>query len=85
MHAPESGSMQSQELGFCPFRRQFLQPRVSDLVAVRCFAFADCICFRGNRGGLMGLVFLVAEWIHFTLFGIILPTINLKVYTSWGL
>ena len=28
---------------------------------------------------------LVAQWIHFTLFGIILPTINLKVYTFWGL
>ena len=31
------------------------------------------------------LVYLVAEWIHFTLFGIILPTIKLKVYTFWGL
>ena len=29
--------------------------------------------------------FLVAEWIHFTLFGIILPTIKLKVYTFWWL
>ena len=28
---------------------------------------------------------LVAEWIHFTLLGIILPTIKLKVYTFWGL
>ena len=28
---------------------------------------------------------LVAEWIHFTLFGIILPTIKLKVYTFLGL
>ena len=28
---------------------------------------------------------LVAEWIHCTLFGIILPTIKLKVYTFWGL
>ena len=28
---------------------------------------------------------LVAEWIHFTLFGIILPTIKLKVYIFWGL
>ena len=27
---------------------------------------------------------LVAEWIHFTLFGIILPTIKLKVYTILG-
>ena len=29
--------------------------------------------------------YLVAEWIHFTLFGVILPTIKLKVYTFWGL
>ena len=28
---------------------------------------------------------LVAEWIDFTLFGIILPTIKLKVYTFGGL
>ena len=28
---------------------------------------------------------LVAEWIHFTLFGIILPTLKLKVYTFGGL
>ena len=28
---------------------------------------------------------LVAEWIHFTLFGIIFPTIKLKVYTFGGL
>ena len=35
---------------------------------------------------LLGLFygFLVAEWIHFTLFGIILPTIKLKVHTFWG-
>ena len=26
---------------------------------------------------------LVAEWIHFPLFGIILATIKLKVYTFW--
>ena len=33
-----------------------------------------------------GLEFsLVAEWIHFTLFGIILPTIKLKAYAFWGL
>ena len=30
-------------------------------------------------------IILVAEWIHFTLLGIILPTIKLKVYTFWGL
>ena len=29
--------------------------------------------------------FLVAEWTHFTLFGIILPTIKLKVYNFGGL
>ena len=29
--------------------------------------------------------YLVAEWIHFTLFGIILPTIKRKVYTLGGL
>ena len=28
---------------------------------------------------------LVAEWLHFTLLGIILPTIKLKVYTFRGL
>ena len=28
---------------------------------------------------------LVAEWIHFTLFGIILPTVTLQVYTFGGL
>ena len=28
---------------------------------------------------------LAAEWIHFALFGIMLPTIKLKVYTFWGL
>ena len=28
---------------------------------------------------------LAAEWIHFTLFGIISPTIRPKVYTFWGL
>ena len=30
---------------------------------------------------VFGVPNLVAEWIHFTLFGIILPTIKLKVYT----
>ena len=33
----------------------------------------------------LSILDLVAEWIHFTLFGIILPTIKLKVYTFWGL
>ena len=32
-----------------------------------------------------GLLSLVAEWIHFTLLGVILPTIELKVYTFWVL
>ena len=33
----------------------------------------------------LGIYFLVAERIHFTLFGIVLPTLKLKVYTFWGL
>ena len=32
-------------------------------------------------GSLVTMRVLVAEWIHFTLFGITLPTIKLKVYT----
>ena len=36
----------------------------------------------GSRGGP---VYLVAEWTHFTFFGILLPTIKLKVHTFWGL
>ena len=28
---------------------------------------------------------LVAEWTHFALFGIILPTLKINVYTFWGL
>ena len=35
--------------------------------------------------GLGGFKALVAEWIHFTVFGAILPTIELKVYAFWGL
>ena len=31
------------------------------------------------------IFYLVAEWIHFRLLGIILPTIKLKVYTFLGL
>ena len=31
------------------------------------------------------IISLVAEWIHFTLFVIILPTIKLKFYAFWGL
>ena len=33
----------------------------------------------------MVMLILVAEWIHFTLFVIILPPIKLKVYTFGGL
>ena len=36
-----------------------------------------------HKGRLEGL--LLAEWIHLTLFGIILLTIQLKVYTFGGL
>ena len=32
-----------------------------------------------------GVLRLVAEWIHFTLFGIVLPTLKPKVYTFGGL
>ena len=38
----------------------------------------------GTRS-LLDMMVLVAEWIHFTLFGIIVPTIKLKVYTFGGL
>ena len=31
------------------------------------------------------ILHLVAEWIHFTLFGIILLTLKIKVYTFWVL
>ena len=34
---------------------------------------------------LWGYRVLVAEWIHFTVNGIISPTIKRKVYTFWGL
>ena len=33
----------------------------------------------------LGFRVVVAEWIHFTLFGIMLPAIKLKVYTFWCL
>ena len=37
-------------------------------------------------GAVLGDVFpLVAEWIHFTLVGTILPTLKIKVYTFWAL
>ena len=38
-----------------------------------------------KKYSIYGILILVAEWIHFTLFGIISPTIELKVYTFWGL
>ena len=44
--------------------------------------------WRAATKGVLGRsedLVLVAEWIHFTLFGIILPTIKLKVYTFGGL
>ena len=46
-------------------------------------------CFKLNKGFCKGLytavISLVAEWIHFTLLGRILPTIKPKVCTFWGL
>ena len=42
------------------------------------------IRFRAAAQGIQGFN-VVAEWIHFTLFGIIFPTIKLKVYTLGGL
>ena len=48
--------------------------------------------FNGNtKDGLLAIrqagqrVVLVAEWIHFTLFGIISPTTKLKLYTFGGI
>ena len=35
--------------------------------------------------GFRSVSILVAEWIHFTLFGPALPCPALKVYTFWGL
>ena len=51
------------------------------LAGVRCFGTSD----GGSRASEVMILSLVAEWIHFTLFGILLPTIKLKVYTFWGL
>ena len=34
---------------------------------------------------IYGILILVAEWIHFTLFGIISPTVKLKVYRAYEL
>ena len=39
----------------------------------------------GGRSSLKGICNFVAEWTHFTRFGIILPTIKGKVYTFLGL
>ena len=57
--------------------------------------FERGICFKGTWSlrFLRAVVYnrllvdkvLVAEWIHFTLWGIILPTIKLTVYTFGGL
>ena len=41
--------------------------------------------FQGSTPLVVPFRRLVAEWIHFTLFGKILPTIKLKVYTFLGL
>ena len=38
-----------------------------------------------ESAGSSGLIALVAEWMHFTLVGIIFPTIQLQVYTFGGL
>ena len=61
--------------------------------AVSGLVFRDRAIWIAGRWGLRfgssrfhsALLFLVAEWIHSTLFGIILPTIKLKVYTVGGL
>ena len=47
--------------------------------------FGSSLKFGVDGLGGLGLKSLVAEWIHFTLFGTILPTIKRKVYTFWGL
>ena len=41
---------------------------------------------RQHRTGIdsLSILILVAKWIHFTLFGIILPNIKQKVYTFGG-
>ena len=38
-----------------------------------------------NEDRALDHIILAAEWLHFTLFGIILPTIKLKVSTFGGL
>ena len=42
-------------------------------------------CGAWSGVGVGRIIPLVAEWIHFPLFGIISPTIKLKVYTFGGL
>ena len=42
----------------------------------------SCNIHQADRGSILPLV---AEWIHFTLFGIILSNIKPKVYTFGGL
>ena len=56
------------------------------------FGLCGSHCLRGlllegvlDHFNLSRDTFLVPEWIHFTLFGIKLPTITLKVYTFGGL
>ena len=41
--------------------------------------------FRTLLKGIRVDISLVAEWIHFALFGVILPTIEGRVYTFGGL
>ena len=43
------------------------------------------LSYESSQTPTCNLLDLVAEWIHFTRFGIILPTIKLKVYTFGGL
>ena len=66
----------------------------SGFVAVVCRVqgfLVSGLVLQGRRAASLGfravglLLNLVAEWIHFTLFGIILPTVKLNVYTFWGL
>ena len=54
-------------------------------VVVRGLIISVTIVITHIQGLITPLIILVAEWIHFTLFGIILPTIKLKVYTFGGL
>ena len=54
-------------------------------VVVRGLIISVTIVITHIQGLITPLIILVAEWIHFTLFGIILPTLKLKVHTFGGL